>query len=309
MGNQHWNRFWQQGFITTFGESLGDNYSGEIRKFWQGVFTQMKDGDHVLDLATGSGALACIAVETALDAGIEIDVYAADAAIIPNKVKAPEPIVRCRERINFFSEMPCEHLDFPPEFFQLVTSQYGIEYASWGHSLAEVHRVLKAGGEAHFVCHRNSARIVKNSAVELGVYEAAFNDYGIFDAAEKFARNYGGGGANRATEAQALNRVMNLFRERYRAEELCRLLVSDIAAQLKNLKAQPANDVASALAARKAEYAAAYARLQDMCKAALGSANVQNILNEALEIGFSAADAKDVYQDDELIGVHFSLKK
>lgn len=55
--NQHWSNYWQQGHITSFGQSFSGNYTGVLKEVWQDIIVNLPDNFAVLDLATGNGAI------------------------------------------------------------------------------------------------------------------------------------------------------------------------------------------------------------------------------------------------------------
>ena len=310
MTHQHWNQFWNQGFITTFGASLQENYTGEIRDFWAEVFSQICNGDDILDLATGNGALACIAAEELKKNQVSAHIYAADAASIPAQISAPSNVQELRKSISFFSKMPCEELTFPDGKFQLVTSQYGIEYSDLRQSLAEVFRVLGPGGAAHFICHHRDSSLLANSINEISIYTSAIEQNQIFEFAIDFSKLFSRvNSAEKTCASAALNQAVNDFRDKHRDQELGQILIADIAGHLKLLKSENPESVITKLESRQSEYKAAYARLRDMEAAALSERDLEEVLKAAASIGFRAFGAEKIKQADELIGVHIQLTK
>ncbi|AOS95608.1 Ubiquinone/menaquinone biosynthesis C-methyltransferase UbiE [Microbulbifer aggregans] len=309
MRRQHWDEFWKQGFITTFGDSLRNNYQGQVREFWEKVFSTANPNSRVLDVATGNGALACIAAAISKQHHLSLEILAADAAEIPASIDAPKEIMELRESIQFFSNMPCESLAFPADHFNLITSQYGIEYGRWDQSIPEVFRTLSQKGVADFLCHRDRAIVVKKSVAEITIYRSALQKYRIFDAAERFTQAYGKTGSSNPQEAKALNKDINDFKEAHQGQQLCHVLVSDIAGQLKRLRTVDTTQVVAALRERKSEYSAAMARLEDMADAALSDSDIESIVNLATRSGFKDVTTRDIYQSGELIGVHIHLVK
>ena len=310
MNKQHWSTYWNQGFITSFGASFEKNYTGVLRQLWDNIFSQLRAGDSLLDIATGNGALACIAAENLEKKGLSVHISAADAAEIPEKINAPEFIQKQRERIKFFSNMPCENLEFPDDTFDIITSQYGVEYSDWETSLAEIFRILKRSGSAHLVCHCQASSLIEASMADIAIYDAAFHENAIFEAAVNFCKGLEQQvPAERPKLSHTLNREINLFRENHRQQELCATLISDISSQLKQLKETNPATVIVKLNERKDEYAAAYSRLKDMTKAALSENGVKQFRETGLSSGFSSAKVNELYQDGKLIGVHFHLIK
>lgn len=310
MSQTHWNSFWSQGFITTFGSTLPDNYTGELRRFWENLFSELENNCRILDIATGNGAIASIAVEELSRSGKTAMICAADAAVITEDIELPSTAKELRKSIQFFSNTPCESLPFLQNHFDLVTSQYGIEYSDWNRSLSEVFRVLKPEASAHFICHRENSSIVNPSMDEITVYEAAINKYGIFDAASEFiqilsASEHQAGQQNSAH----LNKTINDFRLELKGNPLCNLLIAEIAESIKGLRRLGIEGTLAQLRNRKSEFEAAQSRLLDMKSAALNNTDIENILAECRDIGFSSADSINFSNQSELIGIHLHLVK
>jgi SAM-dependent methyltransferase len=102
----------------------------------------------VLDIATGNGAIAILAVE----AGEQLQVTGTDLA----RVEPAAFVSRGRdklERVRFLANTPAEDLPLEDGSFDAVTSQYGIEYSDMERSVPEAVRVLAPDGRLRFACH------------------------------------------------------------------------------------------------------------------------------------------------------------
>ncbi|MBB3061969.1 class I SAM-dependent methyltransferase [Microbulbifer rhizosphaerae] len=311
MNQKHWNDFWNQGFITTFGETLPTNYTGNLRNFWEEVFLSLENHCKILDVATGNGAIASIAADKISRSNKDVSIYAADAAVISESVKQlPLKTKELRKSINFFSNTPCESLPFSQEHFDLVTSQFGIEYSDWNLSLKEIFRVLKTGASAHFVCHHEKSSIVAPSMSEASIYESAMKKYRIFDAAIGFIQIIATTGCPTNQQASTqLNKTINDFRLEFSGNQLCSSLIAEIAEPMKRLRAIGTERVLTQLKSRKAEFESAHARLLDMKNAALNDTDIKNVLAKSREIGFSSADSLNFNNQLGLIGIHLHLVK
>ncbi|WP_237067223.1 class I SAM-dependent methyltransferase [Microbulbifer guangxiensis] len=309
MSQTHWNKFWEQGFITTFGDAMRDNYQGPLRELWQDIFSRVKSHGRILDIATGSGALACIALQTSDQLVLDLEVLASDFAIIPENIKASDEIASLRKRITFFSHMPCENLGFPDRHFDLITSQFGIEYGDWKRSVPEVFRVLNDSGNADFFCHREQAKILKNSKSEIAVYRSALEEFKIFNAARNFAKALADQGKASQDDSRLLNQTINAFRSDHPGQQLASMMVADIASQLKKLRTLAPGEVFERLKERESEYSAALARLDDMVNAALSDDDVKAVINLATSTGFKAVTTQDFYHQGDLVGIHIHLEK
>jgi ubiquinone/menaquinone biosynthesis C-methylase UbiE len=112
----------------------------------------------VLDLATGNGAIAVMAVE----AGNELEVTGSDLADV-----RPDAFVSKSKgalgRVNFLPNTPAEQLPFANASFDAVVSQYGIEYSHLDQSVPEAARVLAPGGRLRFATHAAEGSVVANT--------------------------------------------------------------------------------------------------------------------------------------------------
>lgn len=144
-----WSRFWQFDRVASCLD--GDdhaNYGAAVAAGWREFFAKVPEGGAVLDLCTGNGAIALLAVE--MDHGFQVT--GVDRAAI-------DPAAHVRKfadtlaRIDFRGEVHAEALPFDDAAFDAVTSQYGVEYTDLDNTLAEVVRVLKPGGRCRFVMH------------------------------------------------------------------------------------------------------------------------------------------------------------
>jgi len=107
-----------------------------------------KKGEHVLDVATGTGLVAHL-VATKVSPGSVIGIDLSDRML---------SIARAKKSKNTqFLGMAAERLVFRPETFDLVTMGEALAYLSDPtDALAEAHRVLRPGGRIAVSCQRRS---------------------------------------------------------------------------------------------------------------------------------------------------------
>lgn len=144
-----WDRFWSYDRLSSFGTGAGaGNYGEPIAAGWRDFFTALPAGARVLDLCTGNGAIAVMAV----DAGDHLKVTGADFASV-----RPAAFVtktkRQLKQIRFLGRTPAEQLPLDDSSFDAVVSQYGVEYSDMDRSVAEAVRVLAPGARLRFATH------------------------------------------------------------------------------------------------------------------------------------------------------------
>ena len=159
-----WSRYWAQGAEHSCGGSYSGRYGGVIAGFWHARMAALPAGTRVLDLATGNGALPRLLLDACPDAGVVCD--AVDLADVRPAWLASLPQAQ-RERLRFHGGCAAESLPFGGGRFDLVISQYGLEYSELDRSLPELLRVLAPGGAVALVLHHNQGRPVQLAAIEI----------------------------------------------------------------------------------------------------------------------------------------------
>lgn len=174
---QAWSAYWSSGALHACATSFSGNYAGAIAAFWRGVFGGMRGHKRMLDLATGNGALPQLAIELARDATLQID--AVDLAdLFPERSGQTS-----RDAVRFHAGVALEALPFADGAFDLVTSQYGIEYARWPDALDEALRVCRTDGTFACVLHHADSVVVRVGRQEVANLSLLLGDDGLLAAA------------------------------------------------------------------------------------------------------------------------------
>ena len=160
--SNQWSQFWNRDTITTFLRQFNTNYDGEFADFWNARFEHLRSGALVVDLATGNGAIALLAREYATEHGKSFEIIGIDSAEIdPATVLAKHGDLKLLlQGIEFRSSVHLEATGLNADSVDLLTSQYGFEYADMGAGIAEAWRVLKAGGRMALIVHHSESTVV-----------------------------------------------------------------------------------------------------------------------------------------------------
>lgn len=160
--SDHWSDYWSRGCLTSLPQDFAKNYDGEVAAFWAEVFSQVPAQGAVVDLCTGNGAIALLAAQFSDRSGTSYDVTAVDAAQIrPDAISQQFPEqADLLKRIRFVPNTRVEDLDLAIAGFDLVTSQYGLEYCDWGSAAKTAAALLKPGGRLVLVCHSATSDIM-----------------------------------------------------------------------------------------------------------------------------------------------------
>lgn len=174
-----WSSFWSSGTLHSCVGSFGNELSGAIGDFWGRCFNVLEAGDRVIDLATGNGALPLLLSQHASGKNAWTD--AVDLAVVSPSWYQPA----LHPRIRFHSRTSMEKLPFEDATFDLVMSQFGLEYAAWPEALLECARILKPSGRAAFVMHHADSVLVSVARTESFNQALLLEQDGILEAARQ----------------------------------------------------------------------------------------------------------------------------
>jgi SAM-dependent methyltransferase len=157
-----WSLYWRSDSVTTFARQFNSNYDGEFAAFWERQFARLPSRACVVDLATGNGAIALLARGYSDRRDKEFDVLGIDYADIDPKATLAgradlKPIL---ERIDFRGGLRLEATGLEDGSVDLLTSQYGFEYADREPAIAEALRVLKPGGRIALILHHCESAVI-----------------------------------------------------------------------------------------------------------------------------------------------------
>jgi len=159
---EHWEIYYRGGALATCPTNAEGGYDLELRDAWVEFFTGLPEKASILDVGTGNGVVALIALETGTELGREYEIHATDLARIDPPHHLPDGEARLAG-IHFHPGVATEELPFEPESFDAVSGHYALEYTHIDLALAEIHRVLKPAGRARFIIHHKNSLLVQNA--------------------------------------------------------------------------------------------------------------------------------------------------
>jgi len=311
-----WSRYWSSGVLHSCPGSFRDNYDGALAQFWHAQFAALKPGQRVLDVATGNGALPrlLLGVDGGADCGCTID--AIDLATL-----APAWLDRLdadrRARLHLHPGVLAEQLPFEDACFDLVISQYGIEYAELAVALAQVRRVLGPGGRLRLLMHHRASVPVEKGDIEARLIETLFADDGLFAAAGRMlpwiAMSGTATGRVQLQGNAAANRDRATFNACQQALDRTAGQLGADAAVLGEARAQVQQllalvqarglEVAGAgLSALREYYAEQGLRARDLVHCAHDESRMQALLETLGALGFATASARPIHYQAHLMG-------
>lgn len=151
-----WSEYWQQD--SADGEVFVNAKGGAhpaLQSFWTSVFAAQTRGSRVLDIASGAGS---VYAHLPADHGFEL--HASDIA--------PEALATLAERIPGATTTVAGAADMPfdDRSFDLVLSQFGVEYAGI-EAFAEAARVVADEGRLVMLAHIEDGYIDSNNKAQL----------------------------------------------------------------------------------------------------------------------------------------------
>jgi len=160
------------------GGSYDQGYGGLIAAFWRTRFEGLAAASRVLDIGTGNGPLPRLLLS--LEARPDLSCDAIDLAeIAPPWVQQLLP--QMRQRVRFHSACAAERMPFADASFDLVVSQWGLEYSQLSLAVPEVLRVLAPGGAVQLLLHHTEALPVTLAAEEIEHLVWLLQDSGFLD--------------------------------------------------------------------------------------------------------------------------------
>jgi SAM-dependent methyltransferase len=165
-----WTRYWSHGVAHSCGGSYGSRYEGELAQFWLHAFAGLHAGARMLDIATGNGALPQLLLDADKTGTVCCD--AIDLARLAPKWIDTLP-----------DSQRAQILPFPDRQFDMVVSQYGLEYTELDRSVPELLRVIVPGGKIVLIAHHVDARPVMLAATELEHVAWLRQPQGLMDTA------------------------------------------------------------------------------------------------------------------------------
>ena len=309
-----WTRFWRAGALHSLAGSFQGNYSGAIRAFWEQTFAPLGPDHRVLDIGTGNGALPALLCELRGDALPRVD--AIDLAS-PDPAWLASAPAAWRERVGFHSGVPAEDTGFNDASFNLVVSQYGLEYSDLGRSLPEVARITTGGGRLALVVHHTGSRLARVSQAEVrmidwlrapgGLMEPAAAMYPYMALAADGQRERLASDPEAGRARAGFNAAMQALEELAGREQFPDALFDargQIMSRIEAIMRGRMDAGQAAKAHRDHDQALQEARLRslELCEHALDEAAVQRLLADLGQAGFSEAHAAPLHHGEHLVG-------
>lgn len=179
-----WSRLWRAGVLHSCATGISGNYDGPIAAFWEESYSPLRDGERIVDIGTGNGALLLLAKAHANRRRMRFDLHGVDMADIdpPRSVRGGANVF---EGIRFHPCTSADRLPFESGSVHLLTSQYAFEYMPADAVLGELVRILRTDGSAAFLLHSRDSLVCQVAAEQLEACRFLFGQSDVFERARE----------------------------------------------------------------------------------------------------------------------------
>lgn len=317
---EHWDNYWHNSrSLNSFGEgSVALGYTGNSQSYWYNIFNSTAADAVVLDLASGNGALAMLALDYSESTNKNFKVYACDlAAINPKRSFQAEPAILAKlDKIHFLPQTAIEKLPFSISSVDLLISQFGFEYASQADAFAECDRVLKPNGRFSALVHHADSFISRDSAAGLAFYRICLNNRGILAQVEQLlvlAEDCWHRGISPITVEHYVAQNKLLFQLATDLKEEYNSLAAafwcdDLLSRLSRILASPRPGNLASFLSLKSSIILYIARLEEQLKATWSQADKEQFFDD-FQSQLVALEVKPFYEEKRLFAWSLSWKK
>jgi len=171
-----WNVYWgtkrpDSGCIPGAPDSVAEL----LQRTWQDFFNSLPQEAELLDLGTGSGAVLRLAQILRPELRLTGVDYASSLPDLGNSVR-------------MHSSVLLEDLPFGDSRFDVVTSQFALEYGVWPAAVEEMSRVLAKNGYFLLICHHGESIIVAANRDRVATIDLILGGSGLISGALKIVR-------------------------------------------------------------------------------------------------------------------------
>lgn len=239
-----WGRLWKTGVLHSCASGIPGNYDREILAFWLDRFRWLSDGDVVVDVGTGNGAIPLLALSHARNRRISLQIHGVDLADIAPTLDVPGGSPQYGS-IRFHPRTSMTSLPFSRGEVKLLCSQFAFEYAPRADSAHEILRVIGDNGTAAMIIHSADSVISAVANTQLQACRWLLQESDLFHATERLLRAMAGAVTPSARAALALDASAEVARLAFNraAEELMAHVETDPAAEILQQTAQRISQV------------------------------------------------------------------
>lgn len=184
-----WTNYWSQNSVQSCAEAVKSRNS-DINKFWDSCSLNIEESHHVLDLCSGKGAVIGTLISSQKKHTGQCGLYTGIDISDLKESDLVEEVKQNKHKVNFLFKTSIDDIPLSDDTFDLVTSQFGIEYQLSDLTLTEIFRVLKSDGRAQFVIHHSDSVMVEIAKKEVMHIDYLLNEGGYLQAINRLIPFY-----------------------------------------------------------------------------------------------------------------------
>ncbi len=270
--NSHWNLYWESNHSGSFGSEDPEWYHQKIIPQWMEVFLQLDQHSNLLDLATGNGAVTRLALSASQETSKDFHIDAIDQAT-----------TQAIPGVHLLTPSPLEKIELEENHYDMITSQFGLEYANIASTLPRLAPALKSTGSIDLIAHHFQSVISQNSKQEVEQYQACFKDNAVFSRLKKLIIKMGEirspedlekSKAKANNARQSFNKTIARLTKKYPQGIVIAELMKNIEPLFKQALMQPINTKLAFIDNIETQMKMAKKRLTDQLSAALSEKDI-----------------------------------
>jgi ubiquinone/menaquinone biosynthesis C-methylase UbiE len=309
---EHWEAYYRTGPLATCPTTPAGGYDLELRDAWTEFFADLPEGARVLDVGTGNGAVALIALETAAAQGRRFEIHGTDLARIDPRRYLRDGATLL-DGIEFHPGVATEQLPFESTSVDAVSGHYALEYTHVDDALREIYRVLKPAGRARFIIHHKQSLMVGNGQLSLRHSDMVLTETKIYRLLRRHLEAERKSQAAARNTRQELNRAAQYLQARLHEAggSIVLSVTLDAVQKLLNLRAQldPAA-LGREIDRAENDLRASVRRLHDLVDHAQRDADMAAIEATAVSAGFRVLERVEQYHAGaNLVGWRLTLDR
>jgi ubiquinone/menaquinone biosynthesis C-methylase UbiE len=287
-----WSDYWNKGDLHACTREFSKDARRRIETKWASEFSQLCGGASVLDLATGNGALIASLPACLPPSMPQVKAVGIDLASIENSAAK-----YCQSNdildVEFRGGINVASLPFEDEMFDLVTSQYGVEYADFSVAFKQACRVAR--DRLVFLVHAADGVVVRQNFDIVRQVAFVVDEIGVFQILRDYLYS------QKSADWSPVNNVFEqLRREIYRVENKSFLeaVVHQLRQLVSALRVYPTDNILAAIDGFEASMKAHGARMAALNEAAKSKSELETLLQEDLPDWMQAREIEAEYSDD-----------
>lgn len=166
MKNSHWGNYWSTGNVSAC--TGGDSYVSEINLFWLSIFKRINKPFRLLDIGTGNGAIPRLVANTLDNKPYHYYIAGLDSA----NIDFTSLSLHIEKNNGTFCGYPSKDMSCINDvdgFFDIVTSQFAIEYSDWKNSIIQLSSKIKNKGNFLSIIHSKNGAYFRGAIQELRI--------------------------------------------------------------------------------------------------------------------------------------------